>query len=83
MAMMFALMQKQHKAQIDAMAMANQKALDLMLEQMNALVAGQGKAVDKENVKQAKSNSGTSTGGTMHKRKMCPHCKKACFPCRR
>ncbi len=42
--MMFALLQKQHKAQLKAMAAASKKAMNAMLERMNALIAGQGKA---------------------------------------
>jgi hypothetical protein len=45
--MMFALLQDQHKVQLEAMAAANKQAMDAMLERMNALIAGQGKAVDK------------------------------------
>jgi hypothetical protein len=41
--MMFALLQKQHKNQMEAMATASQKAMDAMMEWMNALVAGHGK----------------------------------------
>jgi hypothetical protein len=47
-AMMFALLQEQHKSQMEAMAAANQKSMDLILEQMNAMLAGQGKAADKK-----------------------------------
>ncbi len=61
------------------MVTANQKALDSMLEQLNALVAGQGKVVDKENVQPANSNSGTCTGGTARKKKKRHHCKKHVF----
>ncbi len=46
-AMMFALLQDQHKAQLEAMAVASKQAMDAMLERMNALIAVQGKAVDK------------------------------------
>ena len=46
-AMMFALLQEQHRAQLDAMASANQKAMEAMFERMNAIVAGNGPGPDK------------------------------------
>jgi hypothetical protein len=55
--MMFALLQEQHKHQMEAMAASSQKAMDAMMEQMNALVAGQGKAADKENTPPVKDNA--------------------------
>ncbi len=48
-AMMFALLQEQHKAQLDTMASANQKAMEAIFERMNAIVAGNGPGPDKEN----------------------------------
>ena len=49
-AMMFAPLQEQHRAQLNAMATANQKAMDVMFEQMNAIIAGnlKGGPPDKE-----------------------------------
>ena len=51
-AMMFALLQEQHRAQLDAMASANQKAMDAMFKRMNAIVAGNANSgpPDKENI---------------------------------
>ncbi len=46
-AMMFALLQEQHKAQLEAIVESNKQAKDAMLERMNALIVGQGKAADK------------------------------------
>ncbi len=63
-AMMFTLLQEQHKLQLDAMAAANQKAMDAMFEPMKAIVMGQGKAADKENAPPANGNASKSTGGT-------------------
>jgi hypothetical protein len=40
-AMMFKLLQEQHKHQMEAMAASSQKTMDAMMEQMNTLVAGQ------------------------------------------
>jgi hypothetical protein len=37
MAVMFALLQEQHKSQMEAIAAANQKLMDAILEQMNAM----------------------------------------------
>ncbi len=48
---------------MEAMAAANQKSMDVILEQMNTMLAGQGKAADKENVQPANANLGTGTGG--------------------
>jgi hypothetical protein len=78
-AMMFALLQEQHKSQLEAMAAANQKSMDAILEQMNTMLAGQRKAGDKENVQPANANLGTRTGGVARKMKKCPHCRKHVF----
>jgi hypothetical protein len=48
-AMMFALLQEQHKHQMEAMVASSLKAMEAMMERMNALIAGHGKAADKEN----------------------------------
>ncbi len=39
-AMIFALLQEQHKAQLELMPAANKQAMDAMFEHMNALIAG-------------------------------------------
>jgi hypothetical protein len=78
-ARMFALLQEQHHSQMEAMAAVNQKSMDAILEQMNAMLAGQGKAADKENVLPANTNSGTGTGRAARKKKRCPHCRKHVF----
>ena len=79
-AMMFALLQEQHKAQLDAMASANQKAMDAMFERMNAIVAGNGPGPDKENTPPGGNvNPGNDTGTTKRKKKKCPHCGKTVF----
>jgi hypothetical protein len=56
--MMFALQQEQHKAQLGAMVAANKQAMDTILERMNKLIAGQGKAADKPTATVSNSNSG-------------------------
>ncbi len=78
-AMMFALLQEQHKMQLKAMATANQKAMEAMFEQINAIIGGQCKAVDKENTPPAAGNTGNSTVGTKRNRKKCTHCRKHVF----
>jgi hypothetical protein len=78
-AMMFALLQEQHRAQLDAMASANQKAMDMMFERMNAIVGGKGTGPDKENTPpggNVNPDSDNDTGTTKRKKKKCPHCGK-------
>ncbi len=71
-AMMFALLQEQHKTQLEAMRTANQKAMEAMFEQINAIVGAQCKVVDKENTLPATGNTGKSTGGMKRNRKSAP-----------
>ncbi len=78
-AMMFALLQEQHRSQMETLAAADQQMMDVMLEQMNAIIAGQGKALDKENVHPPNTNATTGAGGKLHKKTKCPHCKKYVF----
>ncbi len=78
-AMMFALLQEQHKAQLKAMVTANQKAMEAMFEQINTIIGAQCKAVNKENTPPATGNMGNSTGGTKRNRKKCTHCGKYLF----
>ncbi len=59
-AMMFALLQEQHKAQLEAMVAANNQAMDAMLEHMNLLIAGQGNAADKPTARVPNSNRGNA-----------------------
>ncbi len=64
MVMMFALLQEQHKIQMEVMATASQKAMNTMMEQMNALVStGHGKPADKENTPPATGNASNGTAG--------------------
>ncbi len=78
-AMMFALLQEQHRLQMETLAAANQQTMDAKLEQMNAIIAGQGKALDKENIRPPNTNATTGTGGKSHKKTKCSHCKKYVF----
>jgi hypothetical protein len=78
-AMMFALLQDQRKAQLEAMAAANKQAMDAMLERMNVLITGQGKAVDKVTAMIPNSNKGQASTTTNHKKKVCTNCGKLIF----
>ncbi len=77
--MMLALLQEQHKTQLEAIGMANQKAMEAMFKGLNAIVGAQCKAVDKENTPPATGNMGKSTGGTKRNRKKCTQCGKYMF----
>jgi hypothetical protein len=82
LAMMFALLQEQHRAQLDAMASTNQKAMDVIFDRMNAIVAGKGPGPDKENTPpggNVNPGSDNDTGTTKRKKKKCPHCGKSVF----
>ncbi len=50
-----------------------------MFERINAIIGGQCKAVDKENMPPAAGNMGNSTGGMKRNRKKCTHCGKHVF----
>ncbi len=82
-AMMFALLQEQHWAQLNAMASANQRAMDMMFERMNAMVVGKGPGPDKENTppggKNVNPGADNDTGTKKCKKKKCPHCGKTVF----
>jgi hypothetical protein len=68
-AMMFVLLQEQHKAQLEAMGAANKQGMDAMLECMNALIAGQGKAADKPTATVPNSNQGNAPNTANRKKK--------------
>jgi hypothetical protein len=82
-AMMFALLQEQHQAQLEAMAAANKAAMEAMMERMNALVTAQGgrkhgPTADKGNERpqtyRGKEDDNTKRP-TRRKQALCPHCK--------
>ncbi len=77
--MMFALLQDQHKAQLKVMAAANKQTMDAMLEHMNALIAGQGKALDKATAMIPNSNTGQASNTKNCKKKVCANCRKLIF----
>jgi hypothetical protein len=78
-AMMFALLQEQHKAQLEAMVAANKQTMDAMLEHMNALITGQGKAADKPTARVPTSNPGNAPNTANCKNKVCTNCRKLIF----
>jgi hypothetical protein len=79
-AMMFALLQEQHKNQMEAMAIACQKTMDAMMERMNALIGmGHGKPEDKENTLPATGNASNGTASKKRNKKKCLHCGKHVF----
>ncbi len=61
MAMMFALLQEQHKMQLEVLATLNRITMDAMFECINALVTGRGKHTDKENNPPTGTNTGSGT----------------------
>jgi hypothetical protein len=77
--MMLALLQEQHKAQLKVMVAANKQAMDAMLERMNALITGQGKAADKATAMIPNSNTGKASNITNRGKKVCTSCRKLVF----
>ncbi len=78
-AMMFTLLQEQHKAQLESMAAANNQAMDAMFERMNVLIAGHGKAADKVTATIPNNNTGHAHSTTNHNKKRCANYKKLVF----
>jgi hypothetical protein len=58
---------------------ANKQAIEAMLERMNALIAGQGKAADKPKAMVPNSNTGTASKTTNHEKKVCTNCRKLVY----
>ncbi len=79
MAVMFTLLQEQHKAHLELMAECNKQAMVTMLEHMNALIAGHSKAADKINAPLANNNTGCASNSTKPNRKKCTSCRKHIF----
>ena len=80
LAMMFALLQEQHREHLDAMASANQKAMEVMFERMNTIVTGNSLGLDKENTPPGGIfNPGNDNSTTKRKKNKCPHCGKTVF----
>jgi hypothetical protein len=78
--MMFALLQDQHKLQLEAMATANKVVMEAMMEQMNAMSGGNGgkrSKRDKENMPPStNANKGNDIKAQKanRKKRLCPHC---------
>ncbi len=68
-AMMFALLQDQHEAQLKLMAAVNNQAMDAMFECMNALIAGHSKAAEKVTATIPTGNTGPASSAMNHKKK--------------
>ncbi len=79
-AMMFALLQEQHKAQLEAMMAANKQAMDAMLEHMNVLIPGHGKVAVKPTATIPNSNTGQASNTANRKKKICTNCGKLVLP---
>ncbi len=77
--MMFAVLQKQHKAQLELMVAATKQAMDAIFECMNALIAGQGKAADKVTATIPNSNTSHASSTTNRKKKQWANCRKLVF----
>jgi hypothetical protein len=84
-AMMFALLQDQHKSQLEAMAAANKAMMDEMMEQMNTILGGVGGRMSKQNNKNTPPATNATRGGNdeakkvKHKKRLCPHCNMFVF----
>jgi hypothetical protein len=81
-AMMFALLQDQHKAQIEVLTAANTASMNAIMEKMNAMIANNAdgrKQPDKENT--PPNTNGGDNGARKAKRKktLCPHCNTLVF----
>ncbi len=82
---MFALLQDQHKLQLEAMAAANKVTMDAMMEHMNAILEGNGgrrSKWDKENTPPSTNtnNKGNNKAKKVkHKKNLCPHCNLFVF----
>jgi hypothetical protein len=75
-AMMFALLQEQHKTQLETLVASNQKAMDALLECTNALVSGT-KHQDKENT--APNRNATAPTASKRPKKKCHNCGKMVY----
>jgi hypothetical protein len=78
-AMMFTLLEEQHRAQLEAMAASNKQAMDMMFEHMNALIAGHSKAVQKVTGPPANNNTVHASSSLKRKKKEVHKLRKACF----
>jgi hypothetical protein len=87
-AMMFALLQDQHKSQLEAMAAANKATMDALMERMNAMLGNNSgnkrNKRDKQNTPPLtnitpKGDDGDEAQKVKCKKKLCPHCNLFLF----
>ncbi len=82
-AMIFTLLQEQHKNQMEVMVTASQKAMDAMMEWMNALVVGHGKPLDKENTPPTMAMQAAAPAAGRGTRRSVPTVESTCSISRR
>jgi hypothetical protein len=84
-AMMFALLQDQHKSQLEAMAPANKVIMDAMMEHMSGIVGGGGSRTSERNKETLPPATNANRGGNKEakkvkrKKKLCPRCNMFVF----
>ncbi len=84
-AMMFALLQDQHKSQLEALAAANKATMDAMMEHMNTIPGGGGGRRSKQDKENTPLSTNANKGGNdkakkvKRKKKLCPHCNLFVF----
>ncbi len=78
-AMMFTLLQEQHKVQLKARAASNKQVMDMMFKRMNVLVAGHGKVADKVTAPPANNNTVRASSSLKRNKKKCTNCGKHVF----
>ncbi len=78
-AVIFALLQDQHKLQLEAMAMANKATMDAMMEHMNAILRGSGSKRSERDKENTPPSTNANKGGNYkakrvkRKKNLCPH----------
>jgi hypothetical protein len=83
--MMFALLQDQHKMQLEGMVTAKKATMNVMMEQMNAIFSTGGNRMSKQNKENTPSATNATRGGNneakkvKRKKKLFPHCNMLVF----
>jgi hypothetical protein len=84
-AMMFALLQNQHELQLGAMSTTNRATMDVMMEQMNAILGSGSGRTSNQNKENTPPTTNATRGGNneakkvKRKKKLCPHCNMFVF----
>jgi hypothetical protein len=84
-AIIFALLQDQHKLQLEAMAVRNKTTIDAMMEPMNAILEGGSGRRSKRDTENTPPSTNANKGGNnkakkvKRKMKLCPHCNLLVF----